>query len=108
MDGALEGLFHEAHPDPRRLADRLACQSLGAGPRCEALVVVGGIGVLQVAMRAPAVLVFASREFRTAAQLRAAGEAAGIIRAPAVAQGGENVAAADLVAEEMRRRRHHG
>src|SRR5512143_2375492 len=64
--------------------------------------------MLDIAVRAPAVLVFGSGEFRTAAQLRPACEAARVIRLPAIAQRGENVAAADLVAEEMRRRRNDG
>ena len=59
-------------------------------------------------MRAPAVVIFGAGKFGAAAQLRAAGKAAGIIGRPAVAQRGEDIAAADLVAEEMRRGRHDG
>ena len=61
-----------------------------------------------IAMRAPAVAVFGAGEFRAAAQLRPAGKALGIIRRPAIPQRGKDVAAADLIAEEMRRSRHHG
>src|ERR1700689_5248187 len=58
-------------------------------------------------MPPPALLILGPRQFRAAAQLRTAGEAARIVRWFAVAQRGEHVAAADLVAEEMRRGRHH-
>src|SRR5687768_9935917 len=59
-------------------------------------------------MRAPAVVIIGAGKFGAAAQLRTAGEPARVIRRPAVAQAYENIAAADLVTEEMRRRRHHG
>jgi len=103
----LLAISDEAHPHSRSVSDHLTCEPLGAGPRLETPVIVGGIGLLLIAMRAPAVLIFGSGEFRAAAQLRAAGKSPGVIRTPAVAQRGENIAAADLVAEEMRRRRHH-
>src|SRR5262245_11721164 len=57
-------------------------------------------------MRAPAVLILRSCQFRAAARLRPAGKAACEVRTFAVAKRGEDVAAADLVAEEMRRGRH--
>ena len=43
-------------------------------------------------MRAPTVVIFGSGEFGAAAQLRAAGKPARVIRGPAVAHGGENIA----------------
>src|SRR5258705_8765065 len=98
----------KAHSHSRGLACDLARQPLGAGPRLKTPVVVGGIWALHVAMRAPAVVVFGAGEFGAAAQLRAVGKPARIIRGCAVAQRGQNIAAADLVAEEMRRRRHDG
>src|ERR1700681_2172054 len=99
----LLAIFDEAHPDARGFVDGLTGEALGAGPRFETPVIVG-IGVLDIAMRAPTILVFGTCEVRTAAQLLTAGKAAGVIRMLAVAQRSENVAAADLVAEEMRRR----
>src|ERR1017187_6226767 len=103
----LLAISDEAHSHSRSLADHLTCEPLGAGPRLETPVIVGGASVLLIALRAPAVLVFGSGEFGAAAQLRSAGKSAGVIRVPAVAHRGENIAAADLVAKEMRRRRHH-
>src|ERR1700694_1790264 len=100
--------FDEAHAHARGLAGGLAGEALGAAPGTEAAVVVGGLRASDVAMRTPAVAIFGADEFRTSARLRAAGEAPGIVRRPSVAQRGKNIAAADLVAEEMRRRRHHG
>ena len=41
-----------------------------------------------IAMRAPTVVIFGSGEFGAAAQLRAAGKPARVIRRPAVAQRG--------------------
>src|SRR5436305_8720333 len=99
--------FHETHAHPRRRARPLAREALGAGPGTEAAIVFGGVGVLQIAMRAPAVLIFGAGKLGAAAQLRTAGEAARIIRTPSIAQRGKDIAAADLIAEEMRRRRHH-
>src|SRR5216683_3381957 len=99
--------LHETHPHSRDLARDLARQPLGAGPRLKAPVIFGGVSTLNVTMRAPAVVIFGSGEFGAAAQLRAAGKTARVIRGPAVAHCGENIAAADLVAEEMRRRRRH-
>src|SRR3954469_15574293 len=99
--------FNEAHAHARGLAGALAGQPLGAAPGTEAAVVVGGLGVSDITMCAPAVAVFGAGEFRATTQLRAAGEAARIVRRPAVAQRGENIAASRLVAEEVRRRRHH-
>src|ERR1700733_5788361 len=61
-----------------------------------------------IAMRAPAVAIFGSGEFRTAAQLRPAGKAARVIRAFAVARRGRDIAAPDRVAEETGRGGHHG
>ena len=98
--------FDKAHPHRVAWPSDLTRQPFGAGPRPEALVVVGGVGVLEVAMRAPAVLIFGAGKFGAAARLRAAGEAARKIRAFAVAKRGQDIAAADLVAEEMRRGRH--
>src|SRR5580693_4358335 len=92
----------EAHPDPRGLACDLAREPLGAGPCAKTPVIVGSVGALQIAMRTPAVFILGAGEFGAATQLRTAGKAAGKIRTPAVTKRGENVAAADLVAEEMR------
>src|SRR6266436_8681474 len=96
----------KTHPHSRGLACDLARQPLDAGPRPKTSVVVGGVWPLHITMRAPAVVVFGAGQFGAAAQLRAAGKPPRVIRGPAVAQCGENIAAADLVAEEMRRRRH--
>ena len=85
INRSVGGLLDETHPHPRGLADHLTRQPRGAGPRLEALVVVGGAGTLEIAMRAPAVLVFGTRKLPAAARLRAAGEAARIIRTLAVA-----------------------
>src|SRR5205814_7975418 len=101
------GLPDEAHPHPRGLAWRLTGEPFGAGPRDEAFVVAGGVGTRGITMRAPAVFIFGSGQLSAAAGLRSAGETAGIVRAPAVAHGREDVAAPDLVAKEMRRCRHH-
>src|SRR5450432_249656 len=98
--------FDEAHPHASRLAHDLACEPLGAAPRPKTPVVVGGIGAPDITMCTPAVIVFGSDEFRAAAQLRPACKAARKIRILAVAQRGQDIAAADLVAKEMRRRRH--
>src|ERR1700733_1674270 len=76
--------FHKAHPHPRGIADGLAGESLGAGPRQEAGVVVGAFRLLLIAMRAPAVVIFGAGEFRAAAQLRTIRKSAGIIRRRAV------------------------
>src|SRR5262249_23716877 len=54
------------------------------------------------------VLVFGACELGTATQLRAAGEAAREIRCLAGSKGCEDVATADLIAEEMRRSRDDG
>src|SRR5262245_66201610 len=59
-------------------------------------------------MRAPAVAVFAAGQFLCTAQLRPAGKTLGIVRLPPVPQRGKDVAAARLIAKEMRRSRHHG
>src|ERR1700736_1726883 len=97
----------KTHAHPRRLVCDLTCEALGAGPGMEAFVVVGGFGSLQIAMRAPAVFIFAAGKLGRAARLRAAGEAARIVRAFAVAQRTKDIAAPDLIAKEMRRGRHH-
>src|ERR1700722_3969050 len=78
--------FNEAHSHSRGIADGLARQPLGAGPRPETAVVVGGIGLLTIAMRAPAIVIFGPCQFGAAAQLRAVGKSTGVIRRPAVAQ----------------------
>src|SRR3954453_10700827 len=97
--------FDEAHADSRGLAGNLARQPLGAGPVPKTRVIAGdrlaSNIILQIAMRAPAVAIFGPGQFGAATRLRAAGEASRIIRRPAVAHGGENIAAANLVAEEM-------
>src|ERR1700716_1502414 len=77
--------FDEAHAQARGLAGGLAGQSFGAPPGIEARVVVGGLWASGIAMRAPAVAIFGACQFRTSARLRTAGEAAGIVRRPAVA-----------------------
>src|SRR5258708_23281834 len=100
---ALQALLDETHAHSRRLALGLALQPLGAVPRLKTAVVIGGDWVLDITMRAPAVLVFGAGEFGIAAQLRSAREAAGKIRVLAVAECTQNIAAADLIAEEMRR-----
>src|ERR1700712_1546038 len=100
--------FDEAHAHARGLAGGLADEAFGATPGTKAAVVIGSLWASGIAMRAPAVAIFGAGKFGTPARLRAAGEAAGIVRRPAVAQRGQNIATADLVAEKMRRRRHHG
>src|SRR6476469_7645074 len=80
----------KTHPHSRGLVGGLTRQPLGAGPGLKALVVFGGVGAPDVAMRAPAVFVLGSSEFTAAAQLRPAGEAAGIVRAFAITHRGEN------------------
>src|SRR5258708_38272320 len=77
--------FDEAHAQARGLAGGLAGEALGAAPGIEAPVVVGGLWASGIAMRPPAVAIFGACQFRTSARLRAAGEAAGIVRRPAVA-----------------------
>src|SRR5579864_2496770 len=59
-------------------------------------------------MRAPAVLIFGADEFVGAAKLRPLGKSAAVIHRFAVADRYQNIAAANLVAEEMRRGRHDG
>src|SRR5712672_233563 len=87
-------------------AGHLARKPFGASPQAETWVVIGDFRVLPITMRAPAVAVFGAGEFRAAAQLRAAGKAAGKIRPLAVSQRGKDVAAANLVTEEKRRCRN--
>src|SRR4029079_1878955 len=103
--GFLAG-FDETHAHARGLAGDLAGQPLGAGPGAETRVIVGGRFAGSITMRAPAVAIFGSRQFRAAAQLRAAGKSTRIVRSLAISHRGEDVAAAKLVAEKMRRRRH--
>src|ERR1700712_5511681 len=100
--------FDEAHAHARGLAGGLADEAFGATPGTEAAVVIGGLWASGIAMRTPAVALLGAGKFRNPARLRAAGEAAGIVRRPAVTQRGQNIATAKLVAKEMRRRRHHG
>src|SRR5258708_28877320 len=100
---ALQALLAETHAHSRRLALGLAHQPLGAGPRLKTAVVIGGDWVLDITMRAPAVLVFGAGEFGIAAQLRSAREAPGKIRGLAVPECSQNISAADLIAEKMRR-----
>src|SRR6185436_7066924 len=96
------------HADARDFAGGLTAQTLGASPVAKTSVIACGRLALHIAMRTPAVVVIGAGKFGAAAQLRTAGEPARVIRWPAVAQACENIAAADLVAEEMRRCRHHG
>src|SRR5437879_3413642 len=98
--------FDETHAHARGFAGDLTGQSFGAGPGAKTRVVAGGRFPWDIAMRAPAVIVFGSRQFRAAAQLRAAGKSAGIVRWLAISRCGEDIAAADQVAEEVRRSRH--
>src|SRR4051812_36775112 len=96
----------EAHAEPRR-GPGLTGQVRGAGPGRKALVVGRSLSAARIAMAAPAVIVDGAGELIAAAQLRATGEAAREIRCAAFADGGEDVAPAPLVAEEVRRPRHH-
>src|SRR5277367_6976456 len=57
-------------------------------------------------MRTPAVVIFGSGQLPAAAQLRPLGKAAAVVDRFAVADFGQDIAAANLVAEEMRRGRH--
>src|SRR3954454_13236321 len=100
-------VFHKTHAEPRRAADRLTCKALGAGPEAKARIVVGRPRPLLVTMRAPAVFIGRAGEFTAAARLRAVGKAARKIRLPALAYRGKDIAAPWLIAEEMRRGRHH-
>src|SRR3954453_6431460 len=75
------------------------------GPRPEAPIVLVGVGTLHIAMRAPAIEITGSCKLGAAAQLRAACETAREVGLFAVAHRRQDIAAADLIAEEMRRRR---
>src|SRR6202023_2233069 len=74
----------------------------------KAPVVVARFRMRHIAMRAPAILVFSAGKLRAATNLRTAGKAAREVRLLALGKGGDDVAAAHLVAEEMRRGRHDG
>src|SRR6185437_3519779 len=93
--------LHKAHAHPCGVASGLAGQPFGAGPAYKALVVIAGFGVLGIAMRTPAVLIFGAGELRAAAQLRTAGKAAREIGLLPLVEGRDDVTAAHLVAEEM-------
>lgn len=101
-ESLLLAALDEAHPHPRGLARDLAGEPLGTGPRLEAPVIVVGVWLLLITMRAPTILIFGASEFGAAARLWPAGESTRIIRLPAVARRGQNIASPDLVAEEMR------
>src|ERR1700722_16151299 len=90
----------ETHAHARGLAHDLTGEPLGAIPRHKTAVVVGGL------VAAFGVQAEAMRPASPAAQLRPLGKAAAIVDWFAVADFGENFAAANLVAKEMRRGRH--
>src|SRR4051812_47955199 len=101
--------IHKTHSDPRNLAEGLAGQPDGAAPAAKTRVIVGGLCVGLVAVRAPAVVIAGAGEFahkfRARALLRTFGKTPRKIRAAAPFERVENIASANLVAEEMRRRR---
>src|SRR5581483_10322691 len=99
--------LHKAHAHPGRRCGGFAGEPLSAGPGAKTLVVFVRPRALHIAMRAPAVLIFGSGKLGAAALLRPAGKAFREIRRLAVAERGEDIAAAHLIAEEMRRGRHH-
>ena len=100
--------FDEAHAHARGFASDLAGEALRAGPIGKTPLIFARFRRLPITMRAPTVTIGGAGEFVAAAQLRAAGKSLGIVSRPAVSQRGKNIATADLVAEEMRRGRHHG
>src|SRR5262245_50115374 len=105
-DHALRGL-HKAHAHARGRIGSLADEPPGAGPGQKTPVIAAASAGRAIAMCAPAIAVFRAGKFLRTAQLRPAGKALGIIRRPAIPQRGKDVAAAGLIAEEMRRGRHH-
>src|SRR4051812_4846567 len=82
--------FDEAHADARDFAGGLTAQALGAGPVAETCVIAGGRLALHIAMPAPAVVIVGAGQFGAAAQLRATGEPARVVRRLAVAKACEN------------------
>src|SRR3954471_8414677 len=105
-DGLFLAAFDETHAHARGLACDLTGEPRRAGPATKTRVVAGGWFTRGITMRAPAIAIFGSGQFGIAAQLRTAGESAGIVRLLAIPQCDEDIPPADLVAEEMRRCRH--
>src|SRR5947209_978229 len=103
----MSATFHKTHPHARGIADGLTGQPLGTRPGPEAGVIVRAFRILPIAMRPPAVVIFSPGEFGAAAQLRTARKSPRVIRRRPVTQRSEDIATANLVAEEVRRCRHY-
>src|SRR5262245_26951148 len=94
---------NKAHAHARSAVRGLAGKPPRAGPAAKTPIIRGVSAHQPVAMCTPAIAVFRAGQFLRTAQLRPAGKTLGIVRRPAVAQRGKDVAPAGLVAEEMRR-----